>query len=89
MQGGTTLLGGRGAGDGLTWMTHIVQFITVSVSTLFAIACSLILIEGTRPCWSGVMATILPRGHSFLGASSWIITISLGSFSVLTIFVSH
>ena len=41
MQEGTSLLGGRGAGDGLTWMTRIVHFITVSVSTLFAIACSL------------------------------------------------
>ena len=40
MQGGTTLLGARGAGDGLAWMTRIVRFIIVSVSTLFAIACS-------------------------------------------------
>ena len=40
MKGGTTLLGARGAGDGFAWMTRIVRFITVSVSTLFAIACS-------------------------------------------------
>ena len=26
--GGTTLLGGTGAGDALTWMTRIVRFIT-------------------------------------------------------------
>ena len=38
---GNTLLGGKGARDGSTWMTRIVRFITVSVSTLFAIACSI------------------------------------------------
>ena len=41
MQGGTTLLGGGGGVRGaLTWMTRVVPFITASVSTLFAIACS-------------------------------------------------
>ena len=32
--------GGRGVGGALTWMTRVVPFITASVSTLFAIACS-------------------------------------------------
>ena len=36
---GEQLCLGGGVKDTLTWMTRIVRFITVSVSTLFAIAC--------------------------------------------------
>ena len=38
--GGNNFAWGKGAGDGLTWLTRIARFITASVSTLFAIACS-------------------------------------------------
>ena len=62
------MLGGRGTGDALTWMTRIVRFITVSASTLFAIACSFLTTFWTpfgRYRWLGMPFGITSAPEEF------------------------